>query len=152
MSSSKHSCRLCSKIFTHNQGRYSPWALLCSSYSGVRHTVARVILERSARAGCKLCRLLYITVLEGDRKRAQVEDDNKSNEEDEEQDDDEVHFQFSFMKQLDNNTKIVKPILVVSRLDSVLSRTLEFDVGTLDGASLLDLDASNCIMLTECPR
>ncbi|EKG16401.1 Heterokaryon incompatibility [Macrophomina phaseolina MS6] len=138
MSSSKHPCRLCSRIFTHYQGRYSPWALLCSSYSGVRHTVARVILERSARAGCKLCRLLFATVVEADRKQAQVEDEssNGNDRENGEQDDDEVHFQFTFQKQFDNNTKNVQPVLVVSRLDTVFSRTLEFDVGTLDGDPL----------------
>ena len=138
-SSIKGSCRLCSKIFTHYEGRYSPWALLCSSYSGVRHTVVRIILERSAQAGCKLCRLLFVTVLEADQKKALVEDDENSTGRSgeaaaDDQENDEVHFQFSFEKRYENNTKVVKPVLLVSRLDSVFSRPLEFDVGTLDGA------------------
>ncbi|KAF9637816.1 putative het-domain-containing protein [Lasiodiplodia theobromae] len=66
---------------------------------------------------------------------AQVEDDEKRREEDE-QDNEEIHFQFSFEKRLQNDTKIIKPVLQVSRLDTVFSRTLEFDVGTLDGDPL----------------
>ncbi|KAL1614364.1 hypothetical protein SLS54_009791 [Diplodia seriata] len=49
----------------------------------------------------------------------------------------EIHFQFSFEKRYDeHNTKFIRPVLQVSRLDTIFSRTLEFDVGTLDGDPL----------------
>ncbi|KAL1634757.1 hypothetical protein SLS56_002159 [Neofusicoccum ribis] len=75
------------------------------------------------------------------QKQAQVEDDEKSK--DGEQESDEIRFQFSFEKRHEDSTKIIKPVLQVSRLDTVFSRTLEFDVGTLDGDPLGEAQAIN---------
>ncbi|OJD39091.1 het-domain-containing protein [Diplodia corticola] len=72
---------------------------------------------------------------------AQVEHDERSNghleELDEQANSEEINFQFSFEKRYDeNSTKIIRPVLHVTRLDTIFSRTLEFDVGTVDGDPL----------------
>lgn len=127
-------CEICTKLLNSSESRCSPFALLCSTHGGVECTISRSALLESARAQCSFCRLMLLAVLNGEQQRGYLHNEEKHQENGVRRE--ELRFRFKFRSKFANDTKLVQPILEVPRQDTVFSKTLSFDVGTVIGDPL----------------
>lgn len=161
-------CQACAELFitprsSSNGGPdITPWALLCTRFSpSLVYSRRRSGLEASTAAGCGLCELLLETVLEGERRRSNLRgyawNLKPSGFKGEGGKDVELHFEFTFETDPStdsastakpavgsNGATGLSPVLRVSRLGTLFTGTLQFDVATEHGTYRPRREVTGC--------